>query len=245
MGIETILNWISIGLIIIWTIRLASAKGQNPWVWALTSVCLMAIPYFFNQPFLGLLGMAPMLYLLILRKKPNKNDIDTLETGSRINCSKCDVSHLDTYKFCVNCGWELGQTYNIVGDDNSQYDSASSSLRAETISPDVLEEDELDVKRQIEVFTDTASSPNENTDSLTEESTPAPFLIPSVSAQSLTSKGENLFTEGRFQESVDQFTKAIALDPRYHLAWAKRAEAYVRMGLTQKAEEDLRSLEGI
>ena len=49
----------------------------------------------------------------------------------------------------------------------------------------------------------------------------------------------------KHQEAVDQFTKAIALDPRYHLAWAKRAEAYVRMGLTQKAEEDLRSLEGI
>ena len=245
MGIETILNWISIGLIVLWTVRLASTKGQNPWVWALASICLMAVPYFFDQPFLGLLGMAPMLYLLISKKPPNRNDTDTLEINSRINCSKCYVSHLNTYKFCVNCGWELGQTFNGFSDDNSQYNSDNASPRAETVSPVVLEQDELDITRQTEVLIDTASGSNEGTDRSSNESTPAVFVIPSLSAESLTNKGSHLFTEGRFQEAVDQFTKAITLDPRYHLAWAKRAETYVRMGLTQKAEEDLRSLEGI
>ena len=62
MGVETWLNWISMGLIVLWTIRLASTKQQNPWIWALASVALMAIPYMFSQAFMGLLGMLCLLY---------------------------------------------------------------------------------------------------------------------------------------------------------------------------------------
>ena len=37
----------------------------------------------------------------------------------------------------------------------------------------------------------------------------------------LTARGIELFNEGRFQESIDQFTKAIALDPNYREAWER------------------------
>jgi tetratricopeptide (TPR) repeat protein len=70
------------------------------------------------------------------------------------------------------------------------------------------------------------------------------FRFP-LTAAGLTERGVSLFTQGRIQEAVDQFTKAIALDPDYRPAWAKRAEAYLRLGLSQKAEEDQRRMEGI
>ncbi|KAA1286582.1 MAG: tetratricopeptide repeat protein, partial [SAR202 cluster bacterium] len=46
-------------------------------------------------------------------------------------------------------------------------------------------------------------------------------------------------------ESIDQFTKAIALDPNYAEAWEKRAEAYAQMGRSQQAEEDRRHLQAL
>ena len=74
---------------------------------------------------------------------------------------------------------------------------------------------------------------------------PKPAFRFPLTAAGLTERGVSLFTQGRIQEAVDQFTKAIALDPNYRPAWAKRAEAYLRLGLSQKAEEDQRRVEGI
>ena len=93
----------------------------------------------------------------------------------------------------------------------------------------------------------TATTPLDTThdDLMQPAQTRSSFRIPTLSAESLTTKGTHLFTEGRFQEAADQFTKAIALDPKYYLAWSKRAETYLRMGMIQKAEEDLRNLEAI
>ncbi len=74
---------------------------------------------------------------------------------------------------------------------------------------------------------------------------PKPAFRFPLTAAGLTERGVSLITQDRVQEAVDQFTKAIALDPDYRPAWAKRAEAYLRLGLSQKAEEDQRRLEGI
>ena len=51
----------------------------------------------------------------------------------------------------------------------------------------------------------------------------------------MTEAGLTLFNQGRVREAVDQFTKAIALDPRYRDAWANRAKAYSELGLSDKA----------
>jgi Tfp pilus assembly protein PilF len=61
----------------------------------------------------------------------------------------------------------------------------------------------------------------------------------------MTERGINLFSQGRFQEAVDQFTKAIALDPKYRLAWERRAEAYGRLGRAERAAADKQQLEAI
>ena len=47
---------------------------------------------------------------------------------------------------------------------------------------------------------------------------------------------------GQWDDALELADKAIALDPDYQPAWAQRAEAYLRLGLSQKAEEDQRRL---
>ena len=61
----------------------------------------------------------------------------------------------------------------------------------------------------------------------------------------MTSRGIERFDEGKFQEAIDQFTKAIALDPKYVDAWERRAEAYAQLGRPKQAEEDRRHLQGL
>ena len=53
-----------------------------------------------------------------------------------------------------------------------------------------------------------------------------------------TGRGAEYSGEGRFQEAVDQFTKAIALDGKYRAALEGRRDAYLRLGLEAKAAED-------
>ena len=73
--------------------------------------------------------------------------------------------------------------------------------------------------------------------------TPVPVDAPTASA--MTERGVQLFNQGRTQESIDQFTKAIALDPNYTEAWAKRAEAYALLGRGEQAAEDQRRLDAL
>jgi Tfp pilus assembly protein PilF len=61
----------------------------------------------------------------------------------------------------------------------------------------------------------------------------------------MTERGVRLFNQDRIQESIDQFTKAIALDANYTEAWAKRAEAYARLGRGAEAAEDRRRLDSL
>ena len=70
---------------------------------------------------------------------------------------------------------------------------------------------------------------------------PRPIPTPA----NLTARGIELFNEGRFQEAIDQFTKAIALDPNYREAWERRAEAYGRMGRSERQKADQSRLEAI
>ena len=218
MGIETWLNWISMGLIVLWTMRLAGTKRQNPWIWALASVGLIAVPFLFNQPFMGILGMLPMLFLLVLRKPRDVVDNDPSENITRINCSKCD---------------------------DSQYGCDDRLSLTNEASQDMAQSDGIDVKLPPVATPDSPVVQDSDDDLMPQGQPRTSFRIPTLSAESLTTKGVHLFTEGRFQEAADQFTKAIALDPKYYLAWSKRAETYLRMGMTQKAQEDLRNLEGI
>ena len=50
-------------------------------------------------------------------------------------------------------------------------------------------------------------------------------------------------SEGKLQEAIDQFTKAIALDPKHKEAFERRAEAYTRQGRVERAAEDYRQIQ--
>ena len=59
----------------------------------------------------------------------------------------------------------------------------------------------------------------------------------------MTARGEALLSEGKLQEAIDQFTKAIGLDPKHREAFEKRAEAYSRQGRQERADEDYRQVQ--
>ena len=72
---------------------------------------------------------------------------------------------------------------------------------------------------------------------------PVPGPVPT--AEGMTARGELLLSEGKLQEAIDQFTKAIALDPRHREAFEKRAEAYSRQGRQERADEDYRQVQAL
>jgi Flp pilus assembly protein TadD len=61
----------------------------------------------------------------------------------------------------------------------------------------------------------------------------------------MTERGKGMVEEGRIQEAIDQFTKALALDGSYGPALESRAQAYASQGRTAEAEEDRRQLEAV
>ncbi len=72
-----------------------------------------------------------------------------------------------------------------------------------------------------------------------------PVPGPAPTAAAMTAKGTELLSEGRLQEAIDQFTKAIALDSKHREAFERRAAAYSQQGREDRAQEDLQSLRAL
>ena len=92
---------------------------------------------------------------------------------------------------------------------------------------------------------DAVANPEESPVAPPSEPAPAPPPVPRMAptAANLTERGVTLFNQGRYQEAIDQFTKAIALDGNYREAWERRAEAYGKMGRAERQKADQRRLE--
>ena len=92
---------------------------------------------------------------------------------------------------------------------------------------------------------DAVANPEESSVSPPAEAAPSPAPVPRMAptAANLTERGVTLFNQGRYQEAIDQFTKAIALDGNYREAWERRAEAYGKMGRAERQKADQRRLE--
>ena len=256
MDIEQLIRYFSLGVVVLWTVRQARSKGQNPWLWGGASILLMIVPG------LQFLGIAPMVLLLFFRKAPQA-PVNIPE--DRIICPKCQAYHATGHNFCVNCGWQLDQPYTQEGatpgeSPKIEQPEAAATFASEAptdVIPAVQDEAEAGtpstvVASQQAVTADSMVEQREEqggepipVEPLLPEPPPKPAFRFPLTAAGLTERGISLFTQGRIQEAVDQFTKAIALDPDYRPAWAKRAEAYLRLGLSQKAEEDQHRLEGI
>ena len=244
-----ILLYISLGLAILWSIRMAQSKRRNPIVWAGLTFALMLIPTFLLPSLPPILGITPLLILVFL--KPSKPVGDT-SVPDQIICPKCTAPHMSGYNYCVNCGWELAKPYS---------DTSVSSDPVELVSDPVSKSPEpVEYESQPHITSTTSDaetyerseseleiSPTERhvEDKKQSEEAQAPIVVRPTTATGFTDLGIKLSEEGRHREAIDQFTKSIALDSKYARAWEKRAESYKILGLNDKSSQDLDHLNGL
>ena len=279
MDLSNVFQLISLAIIVLWTVRLARAKGLNPLLWGVGSALLMAVGWFVLpeewRRYMVFIGMAPLVFLLLFRsplfrrRSDNAPAAPVAATHSAPACPRCAVPDAGGQNYCVHCGWDLSQTYTPA----AEIDEITAAPPVTTPSPEqaaaaVLETTLEDVKaapaaepvpESLEITQPEPAIPavtpepapvlaQDTEPPAPTETTPAapastPRRIPT--AANLTERGIALFRQGRFQEAVDQFTKAIALDPKYKQAWEQRAEAYGRLGRAERQAADRRQLETI
>jgi hypothetical protein len=253
--ITSLFLYLSLGLIILWTVRLARSKGRNPFVWGGIALLLMLIP---SWP--DLLGMAPMMVLLFL-KSPQPASRETVP--ETVTCPKCHAYHAVGHTYCVNCGWELGRDFS--GNPRQRTEAITAVAHSEPEQAPKPEQASPPVEALPRHFASEGTSPvfeppirppDSEPDSATvseavvvSEAMPMETVLEPapevprprypITPAGFTERGSALMAEGNLQMAIDQFTKAIALDPAYRPAWTRRAEAYGLMGRPDKAREDL------
>ena len=232
----------------VWTAKLAINKGRNGWVWGGAALILGLLPW-------HLIGVIPVLALMFIRTPVSPNT----PTGVSSACARCNKSHSEGQHFCTGCGWDLNQTDVPEGFNEDQASVNQPDIATEVPStavtrvpdntesltsyPDPISEQEVvpteDVRSEV-ISESSSETPQEDYVPWgTHEVGEAP------TAAAMVTKGIERVSEGKFQEAIDQFTKAIALDSRYAEAWQRRSEAYARLGRSQQAEEDRRHLQGL
>lgn len=257
MGI--ILQILSLLFVVLWTARLARNKGRNALLWggvaAIPAVGLLDI----FPEWITVLCMLPMLALVFM---PARRSVaaDGGQDGTT-PCPRCQHAHEPGPTYCTNCGWELTRPYATpdpatsateAPDSPTAQTMAQSASAAETIEPNTSP---LDPSASHPVAEPAMASQQVDEAEATAQPAPpepapafsmAPLTITRpLTAAGMTELGLSMFNQGRVREAVDQFTKAIALDPRYGEAWANRARAYTELGLNEKAAADRQQLEAI
>ena len=293
MEAQQILLLLSLGIIVLWTTRLARSKGLNPWMWGVGSVLLIALAWNVGREFLGPVVMAPLIFLLLFRSPLFRRTKKNVE----VPCPSCGAPYTGGLNFCVQCGWDLSrvpenplpiseepgagepetataqaQSANVQSEDTlaAPLSQPSPEMAKQAVMPEpvanepVAEEPALAPVPEPETLPEDipgavperASDPVFAQDAVEspvepvvppppDPSPPVPPPTPRVAptAANLTERGVSLFNQGRYQEAIDQFTKAIALDSNYREAWERRAEAYGKMGRPERQKADQRRLE--
>lgn len=252
---DVILQVLSVLFVVLWTARLASRKRRNMLLWA-GAAALPAIAVYLIDALpdaVTILCMAPMVGLVFIPARPAVDGEE--EQGTSIYCPRCQHAHEPGPNFCTNCGWELSRPY--ATDDASQEQAPTQEPVLASTTEDVLGTEASAGAEQPSpaVGIDPVLAAEQQTAEAAAQ-TPAPEPGPAftavpnkitrpLTASAMTEAGLTLFNQGRVREAVDQFTKAIALDPRYRDAWANRAKAYSQLGLSEKAAADQAQLEAI
>ena len=248
-----------------WTARLAKTKGRNPWIWGGAAVLLSLL----HVPQTALLSVVPVLVLLFI-KLPATSPAEQVD---RLTCARCAKTHSNGQHFCTGCGWDLTEAYSPEAANEGQPFSAPSPVQTTMPSTAVAQPPEMSempptdpqtiepqsvadapvAEVAAEPTTETDQSPDAEPVSEDPEAKPATPYIPwgtydpgvAPTAAVMVSRGIARYEEQKYQEAIDQFTKAIALDPNYAEAWERRAEAYAQLGRPQQAEDDRRHLKGL
>lgn len=243
MTIGQILLYLSLALVVMWTVRLALSKGRSPFLWGGASLMLMFLP-----PHWRILSMVPMLVLLFISRKTRPQ---TNIRPGRVDCPRCQTQHANSDRYCMNCGWELGKPYsepaasakNVSGVTTAKAELEKVAASSKVASPETpAPEAPASIKPTAE---EDKATPKEASAPQEKPEVAVPVFSKLPTAASMTERGVGMFNQGRIQEAIDQFTKAIALDPTFKEAWAHRAEAYARLGRRKEAAEDSRRLEAI
>ena len=298
----TVLVYVSLGLVVLWTVRLARVKRRNPLVWGGIALVLIVVAETMVPDVPSIIGMAPMVALLFLKPVPTAAPEPTPET---VTCPKCHAYHAAGHSYCVNCGWELRRPYvedpqvsgetmrSAAVESPPREPTAAAEAPQPEVSPISVAEEPVEEERETWAppVAEPATEPEAPKASASEEAAavgPAdgepgserePAAADAVADESagageterydpdapavedasepgrvgfdsmptfrqaltpalFTGRGTEYSGEGRFQEAVDQFTKAIALDGQYRAALEGRREAYLQLGLEAKAAED-------
>ena len=237
---ENLLLYLALSLVLVWTVRMARAKGQNPWLWGGLTVVLMGIPD------LNLLAVIPLAALMFIKAKP-RVDAPKAELNA---CPRCQAALVRNARYCTSCGWDLAETYEpeaVSPEADSGEKEAAAAPPAEDTAPTLASEVAADAPVEAPTPASAEAPPEPEPAPAPPPFTPPkkPVNLVPPTAAGMTERGATLFNQGRIQESIDQFTKAIALDPTYVEAWARRAEAYAQQGRGNEAAEDRRRLDAL
>ncbi|MDE2940089.1 MAG: tetratricopeptide repeat protein [Chloroflexota bacterium] len=265
MATQDILLLISLGIIVLWTWRLARAKGLNPWYWGVGTALLVVVAWMFSRQYLAPVVMAPLIFLLLFRSPLFRRNRQPESTP----CPSCGAPDTGGLNFCVQCGWDLShasaersesepeapiardQQDEQVDEVQQQHPPtaepwapASSTEEQREEAPDTVSPPAPVVQPEPEPVLAQEAAPNPVQEEAPTQPAPPPReRRPIPTPANLTARGIELFNEGRYQESIDQFTKAIALDSNYREAWERRAEAYGRLGRPERQQADQSRLE--
>ena len=241
-------QYLVVFLLAVWTARLAITKGRNGWAWGGAALILGLLPW-------HLIGVLPVLALMFVKQPSPSPAVQ----ADQLSCARCAKLHSEGQHFCTGCGWDLKDAHSSNESDKGQ--PISSRTQAPTTVPPT----------EVAQTPETAEAPANAPATLSEEevvpsddTTSEPALevvgdqprnehVPwgtydvgvAPTAAAMVSRGIERFDNGKFQEAIDQFTKAIALDPNYADAWERRSQAYAQLGRPKQAEDDRRHLQGL
>ncbi len=266
---STVLLIAALALVSIWTARLAEAKGRNPWLWGGVSFVLgiPTVHLFAVVPLIIIMFLkSPQQQGESIVKTTTCPKCQSASVRNSRFCTKCGwelsrVNTLDTPQEVeepIRAASTQTQEPPEVAPAPSpgapdQSDAQPTEVAAEPSSVPVAEPASQAETGQAETVEPVAApAADEPAGEASPEEIPAPTStyrkpvpVDAPTAPAMTERGVRLFNQGRTQEAIDQFTKAIALDAGYIEAWAKRTEAYALLGRGEQAAEDQRRLDSL
>ena len=239
----------------LWTAYTAQKKGRSPLRWGGVALIPVVDPALAlltgNDPsWFAAVSMVPMLGLVFIASQRTAGGEQQNKQNNGINCPRCQHAHEPGPSFCTNCGWELSKPYASMDTPAASADAplASTDTTLAATATTTAAETAATIPEPTLAATQTdaatAASPDAASVPAGFSAEPLTITLP-LTAAAMTERGLTLINQGRVREAVDQFTKAIALDPRYREAWRNRAKAYTDLGLSDKAAADQRQLEAI
>ncbi len=263
------LEIISLALVFMWTMRLARSKGRNPWAWCGAALAPVLLTMATGNGSWQLISMVPMVALLFMKApRPQRGP-----GPAGVTCPRCEADHPHGRYYCTSCGWELTKAYpaeGAIAEETPRIATLTESLETggagappteaigtasapvestQTDEPPVIESEAESTVEEEPLPLDVQPEAPPAEEPPAEKPAPvpvrplAPLVIPT--AVSLTNRGIERFNEGKLQESIDQFTKALAMDSNHAEACERRAEAYTQLGRNDEADEDRRRLAAI